>query len=89
VQQVLEEDGIAPVSSAFFLLASQKVISRPLFKEVRPYLIQTSFLAYFPYFEKSKSRFMRSSCCLCAYLSVYPPTDSFRLREPVLTKLGM
>jgi hypothetical protein len=31
-----------------------------------------TFLAYLPYFEKNKSRLMRSRCCLCVCVSVYP-----------------
>jgi hypothetical protein len=32
------------------------------------------FLAQFPYFEKNKSKLMRSACRLCVRVSVYPPT---------------
>jgi hypothetical protein len=43
-------------------------------------------LAYFPYFEKNKSRLMRSPCCLC--VCEYPHIN-FWMPEPIFMKLGI
>jgi hypothetical protein len=46
-------------------------------------LILGPILGYFPYFEKNRSRLMRSRCCpcvcmfVCVYVSVYPPPINF------------
>jgi hypothetical protein len=45
---------------------------------------QPPFLACFPYFEKNKSRLMRSPC-----VCVYHPPINFWMPEPVFMKLGM
>jgi hypothetical protein len=37
---------------------------------VSPLVFILQFLAYFPYFEKNKSRLMRSSCCVCVCVCI-------------------
>jgi hypothetical protein len=44
------------------------------------------FLAYFPYFQKNKSRFIRKFWCLYVCMS---PFINFRMPEPIFMKLGM
>jgi hypothetical protein len=44
------------------------------------------FVTYFPYFEKDKSRFLWSSCCLCVCL--YPPIN-FLMLEQVFMKFDV
>jgi hypothetical protein len=48
-------------SSIFFCFCSRTSIT--LFLSC---LFSAYFLAYFAYFEKNKSKFMRSPCCLCS-----------------------
>jgi hypothetical protein len=50
------------------------ILVSTLYEEIyNPNILSISFLEYYPYLKKNKSRLMQSPCCLCVCESPPPP----------------